>query len=221
MIKTGHYLGKEEKLLKKFNRTLARYLKEITPKYGHEFSELVRVSAREKFLELIPRIPYYNAKSYQEIILTNAILIALTRAMREHGKSVEDSLRIQVKIMREKYARIPRFVGRIFASNIGGYFLNRLAIKVTQEGWNTEYIKGTTEDDYDVSIITRQCGVVEYLRSEQEFDYLKYCNFSDFLMFPQMNIGLKQTSQIESGECRYCMKHDDHTEIPESLKSIY
>jgi len=59
------------------------------------------------------------------------------------------------------------------------------------------------------------------LKSERMTDYLKYCNFSDFIMFSAMGIGLKQPCTIDNGQCVYCMKFGGHSEIPASLDVIY
>jgi hypothetical protein len=112
-------------------------------------------------------------------------------------------------------------MGRIYVSRLAGYFLDKMAKKGTEEGWEAEVVRGKATDDFDLSVITRKCGLVEYLKSEGMTDYLKYCNFSDFIMFPAMNIGLKQPCTIEDGQCVYCMKYKGQSEIPASLDVIY
>lgn len=221
MIKKGYYINQKAKLIKMLKKTLKRYDKRLTAQYGIEFSRTIQKNALEYFLELIPNIPHYEAATYQAIILLNAQIIAILRAMKQQGIPVEDTIKIQVELLKENYSKIPHFMGRIFVSKFGGYFLNKLAKKVTKEGWETDYIKGTSNDDFDVSIVTKKCGVVEYLKSEGMTDYLKYCNYGDFIMFSAMNIGLKQPGTIESGKCVYCMKYKGKSEIPESLDVIY
>ncbi len=172
-------------------------------------------------MELIPRIPYYETALYRPIILLNAQIIAIIKAMKKHGKTVEDVLKIQGEMFKEEYSRIPGFMGRIYVSRLAGYFLDKMAKKGTKEGWKAEFIRGTAADDFDVSVVTTRCGLAEYLKSEGMTDYLKYCNFSDFIMFPAMNIGLKQPCTIENGKCVYCMKYKGESEIPKSLDVIY
>lgn len=71
------------------------------------------------------------------------------------------------------------------------------------------YQQGGTNDDVDidVSIVTKNCGVVGYLESENMQHYAKYCNFSNFLMLREMNIGLTQPMEPKNGNCVFCMKH--------------
>jgi hypothetical protein len=221
MIKTGYYTKQQDKLVKKFKKTLKRYEPRLSAQYGETFAKTINTEAMAYFIELIPRIPYYETAFYRPIILLNAQLIAIVKAMKKHGKTVEDVFRIQADFFKEGTRKIPGFVGRIYVSRLAGYFLDKTARQGTEEGWQAEVIRGRTTDDFDLAVITKKCGLVEYLKSEGMTDYLKYCNFSDFIMFPAMNIGLKQPCTIEDGQCVYCMKYKGQSEIPASLDMIY
>ena len=221
MKENGYYIGREKTLLRKLDKTLQRWKPKLVRCYGDELFPVVRKRAAAHFSSRIPNIPFYRAASYQEIILVNAQLIAIIRAMNEAGITLEATLRIQTELFREQFKRIPAVAGRLFVSGTGRFFLKNLARKVTKEGWDTEVVEGGRSDDFDVSVITRRCGVVEYLRSEGMEELLRYCNMSDFLMFPAMNVGLRQTSTFTDGACVYCMKYRGATAVPETLKAIY
>jgi hypothetical protein len=221
MIETGYYTKQQDKLVKKFKKTLKRYEPRLSAQYGQTFAETINTDAMAYFIELIPRIPYYETAFYRPIILLNAQLIAIVKAMKKHGKTVEDVFRIQADFFKEDTRKIPGFMGRIYVSRFAGYFLDKMAKKGTEEGWEAEVVRGKATDDFDLSVITKKCGLVEYLKSEGMTDYLKYCNFSDFIMFPAMNIGLRQPCTIQDGQCVYCMKYKDQSEIPASLDIIY
>ena len=221
MIRTGYYTKKQDKLVKKFEKTLKRYQPRLAAQYGEAFAETINTEAMACFIDLIPRIPYYETAFYRPIILLNAQLVAIVKAMKKHGKTVEDVFRIQADFFKEGARRIPGVMGRVYVSRPAGYFLDKIAKAGSEEGWETEVVRGISTDDFDLSLITKKCGLVEYLKSEGMTDYLKYCNFSDFLMFPAMNIGLKQPCTIAEGQCVYCMKYKGQTEIPASLNVIY
>jgi hypothetical protein len=212
MIKTGYYTKQQDQLVKKFKKTLQQYEPRLSAQYGEKFARTVIIDAMAYYIELIPRIPYYETALYRPIILLNAQLIAIVKAMKKHGKTVEDVFRIQADFFREETRKIPGFMGRIYVSRLAGYFLNKMAKKGTKEGWEAEVIRARPTDDFDLAVITKKCGLV---------DYLKYCNFSDFIMFPAMNIGLKQPCTITDGQCVYCMKYQGQSEIPASLDTIY
>jgi len=221
MIETGYYTKQQDKLVKKFKKTLKRFEPRLSAQYGQAFAETINTEALAYFIELIPRIPYYETAFYRPIILLNAQLIAIVKAMKKHGKTVEDVFRIQADFFKEDTRKIPGIMGRIYVSRLAGYFLDKTAKQGTEEGWDSEVVRGKATDDFDLSVITKKCGLVEYLKSEGMTDYLKYCNFSDFIMFPAMNIGLKQPCTIEDGQCVYCMKYKDQSKIPTSLDVIY
>ena len=221
MIKTGYYANQQDKLVKKFEKTLKRYEPRLAAQYGQTFAETISTEAMTYFIELIPRIPCYDTAFYRPIILLNAQLIAIVKAMKKHGKTVEDVFRIQADFFKEDTRRIPGFMGCVYVSRLAGYFLDRIAKKGSEEGWESEIVRGKTTDDFDLAVITKKCGLVDYLKSEGMTDTLKYCNFSDFILFPAMNIGLKQPCTIQNGQCVYCMKYRGKTDIPASLDVIY
>ena len=221
MIAKNFYITREKQLLKHLNKTLTSFSPFLLKKYGNEFTKNIIIEARDDFKELIPRIPHYKTAAYQTIIIANAELIALVRAMKKNGKTVEDVFKIQAGIMKKKTSKIPSFIGKIWISKFAGYFLNKIAVKGTEEGWISKYVRGSKDDNFEVSIITEKCGLVEYLKSEGMTDYLKYCNFIDFIIFPSMNIGLRQPSTINAGKCVYCMKYNTKSETPEYLQKLY
>jgi len=77
MIKTGYYTKQQDKLVKKFKKTLKRYEPRLSAQYGEEFAKTINVDAMAYYIELIPRIPYYETALYRPIILLNAQLIAI------------------------------------------------------------------------------------------------------------------------------------------------
>ena len=77
MIETGYYTKQQDKLVKKFKKTLKRYEPQLSAQYGEEFAKTINVDAMAYYIELIPQIPYYETAFYRPIILLNAQLIAI------------------------------------------------------------------------------------------------------------------------------------------------
>jgi len=220
MIKTGYYTDQQDKLVKQFKKLLKRYEVELSALYNEELAKKITSEAITQYVELIPRIPYYETPLYRPIILLNSQLVAIIKAMKKHGKPVEDVVKIQAKFFKEEYSKVPSIMGRVYVSKFAGKFLRKMARQGTAEGWEAEFIRGTASDDFDVSVVTKKCGLVEYLESEGMKDLINYCNFSDFIMFPTMNIGLRQPSTIAQGKCVYCMKYRGKSQIPASLRKV-
>ena len=220
MIKTGCYTDQQEKLVNQFKKLLKRYEVELSALYDEALAKKITSEAITQYIELIPRIPYYETPLYRPIISLNAQLIAIIKAMKEHGKPVEDFVKIQAKFFKEEYSKVPSIMGRVYVSKFAGKFLSKMAKQGTAESWEAEFVRGTATDDFDVSIVTKKCGLVDYLESEGMTELINYCNFSDFIMFPAMNIGLRQPSTIAQGKCVYCMKYKGKSEIPASLNEV-
>jgi hypothetical protein len=77
MIKTGYYTKQQDKLVKTFKKTLKQYEPRLSAQYGEEFAKTINADAIAYYIELIPRIPYYETALYRPIILLNAQLIAI------------------------------------------------------------------------------------------------------------------------------------------------
>jgi murein L,D-transpeptidase YafK len=77
MIETGYYTKQQDKLVKKFKKTLKRYELQLSAQYGEEFAKTINVDAMAYYIELIPRIPDDETALYRPIILLNAQLIAI------------------------------------------------------------------------------------------------------------------------------------------------
>ena len=77
MIEIGYYTKHQDKLVKKFKKTLKRYEPRLSAQYGEKFAKTINVDAMAYYIELIPRIPYYETALYRPIILLNAQLIAI------------------------------------------------------------------------------------------------------------------------------------------------
>jgi hypothetical protein len=77
VIETGYYTNQQDKLVKKFKKTLKRYEPRLSAQYGEKFAKTINVDATAYYIELIPRIPYYETALYRPIILLNAQLIAI------------------------------------------------------------------------------------------------------------------------------------------------
>jgi len=220
MIKTGYYTDQQDKLVKQFKKLLKRYEVELSAQYNEELAKKITSEAITQYIELIPRIPYYETPLYRPIILLNSQLVAIIKALKKHDKPVEDVVKVQAKFFKEEYSKVPSIMGRVYVSKFAGKFLSKMARQGTAEGWDAEFIRGTASDDFDVSVVTKKCGLVEYLESEGMTDLINYCNFSDFIMFPAMNIGLRQPSTISQGKCVYCMKYRGKSQIPVSLSEL-
>jgi hypothetical protein len=76
VIETGYYTNQQDKLVKKFKKILKRYEPRLSAQYGEKFAKTINVDAMAYYIELIPRIPYYET-AHRPIILLNAQLIAI------------------------------------------------------------------------------------------------------------------------------------------------
>jgi hypothetical protein len=99
-------------------------------------------------------------------------------------------------------------------------YLNGVAKTVTKNGWPTKLINGTKQDDFVMSIETRNCQMVAFFETIGEGDIKPYCTFFDFSSAEALGVGLKQVSDIDSGVCKYCFYKKGQVEWPDSIKEV-
>jgi hypothetical protein len=81
-------------------------------------------------------------------------------------------------------------------------------------------IDGTPQDDFEMSVETRECQMVRFWESVGEGDIIPYCTFFDFTAAESLGVGLKQVSTIDSGVCKYCFYRNGGVEWPEKIREL-
>ena len=100
------------------------------------------------------------------------------------------------------------------------WYLKGVAKSVSANGWPTKLINGNKNDDYVMSIETRDCQMVAFWESIGEGDIRPYCTFFDFSSAEALGIGLRQESAIDSGVCRYCFYKKGKVRWPDNIRKI-
>jgi hypothetical protein len=223
-MKKGHYNIQTSKLGKALNQYLGKLEKLLEVRWGSDKTASIIKKAKEHYSEIMTEIPFFNTPMYDSLILTCSRMLALKKAMKDEGIGVTDFVVFCIENERAISNRMPAVLrkigGRIFLSKPVGFLLKRVARSCTANGWPTELIDGRRSDDFNRKIITRDCGMVGFIRSVGEGDLIPYCTFFDFTMAEAMGIGLKQLSSIDTGECVYCFYQKGKVEWPESIRSL-
>jgi hypothetical protein len=144
--------------------------------------------------------------------------------MKKAGIGTEEFVKFNIEQTRSSAERIPEFLrklgGRIYLSRLMRKYLNRVAENITKNGWPTKLLMGTKQDDYVMSLETRNCQMVAFWESIGEGDIRPYCTFFDFASAEALGIGLRQVSDIDSGVCKYCFYRKGKVNWPESIQKI-
>jgi len=225
-MKTINYISdkKQQKLLKSLPGFLKLKRKALLEAFGDERTEVIGRSAQEAYPEIISKLPAFNTPMYDALMSAASKMAALKKGMKAAGISTEEYVRFNIEQTRASAKKVPnvlkKFGGKIYLSKLMRKYLNGVAKSVSANGWPTRLITGTKNDDYIMSIETRDCQMVAFWESIGEGDIRPYCTFFDFTSAELLGIGLKQVSTIDSGLCKYCFYRNGNVQWPESIRKI-
>ncbi len=223
-MKHGYYLDKSKKLEKSLDAYLQKMKKPLLQRYGEKKTDSIIEKSRKYYPDIIQKMPYFETPMYDSLIVLCSRMMALKKGMKEEGINVEEYVAFNMTITRKQAEKIPSFIrkiaGRLYLSKLARLYLKRVGKSATANGWSTEVIDGKKEDDYEMKVCTRDCGMLNFISSVGEDDLKPYCTFFDFSMAEAMGIGLTQISTIDSGACTYCMSHNHKTIWPEAIEKI-
>jgi len=220
----NYYSTKTLKLTRDLNKYLGSVKRQLIARYGFSKALVITNSARGHYPEIIPRIPYVDTPMYDKLLLLSSRMMALKKGMKDEHIGVEEFVRFSMESLRTSMNRIPGVIrklsGKMFLSKLVRGNLEKVAESVTKNGWPTTLINGGKQDDFEMTICTRDCMMVRFMCSIGEKDMIPYCSFSDFINAESMGYGLRQTSTYESGVCTFCFNKKGEVSWPEALQKI-
>ena len=161
---------------------------------------------------------------YDSLLVLNSKMMALKKGMKAEGIGLEEFVSLQIEVLRKQTANIPKVIkklmGRLYLSRIIRPLLKRVGRSASHNGWPTQVIDGKKSDDFNMKICTRDCQMVNFMKSVGEDDLIPYCSFADFTNAESMGFGLKQTSTIDSGVCTFCFSKKGKVQWPDAVQRV-
>ena len=227
-MKSNNFTFLEEKKQKKLIRNFPKYLyaieSSLIDQFGKEKASEIMTQAWLAYPDILPLTPCFETPMYDALMVQAGKMAALKKGMKMAGISTEQFVRFNIEQTRSKAGRIPSWVkrvgGRLYLSGFMRRYLKKVGRSVSSHGWPTEVIDGTPQDDFEMSVETRECQMVRFWESIGEGDIKPYCTFFDFTAAESLGVGLKQVSTIDSGVCKYCFYRNGGVEWPERIREI-
>jgi hypothetical protein len=216
--------NKQIRLINSLSKYLKSKKKALEAAYGAEKTSTVLKVANDVYPEIVCFVPTYNSQMYDTLIVLASKMAALKKGMRAAGISTREFVKFNIEQTRASAQKVPRFLrilgGKIYVSRPMRGYLNRVARQVTNNGWPTKLIPGTKQDDFTMSLETRNCQMVAFWESVGEGDIKPYCTFFDFTSAEALGLGLRQVSDFDSGVCTYCFYKKGKVHWPDNIQSI-
>jgi hypothetical protein len=223
-VKTEYYNDKSLKL----EKSLAKYLRKIREllirRYGNTRANDIIERATFYYPAIIPKIPFVSTPMYDSLLVLNSKMMALKKGMKAEGIGLEEFVNLQIEVLRKQTANIPKVIkklmGSLYLSRIIRPLLKRVGRSASHNGWPTQVIDGKKSDDFNMKICTRDCQMVNFMKSVGENDLIPYCSFADFTNAKSMGYGLKQTTTIDSGVCTFCFSKKGNVQWPDAIEKV-
>ncbi len=227
-----NYISRTHRLLKSFDRAISLVKPTLAARYGDESIVLIKHS-REKYIDLIPQIPYIgeNNPLVDIFYLPATRHLAIFKAFQEHNKSVEEVGRLAYEIGGLEIKAIPAIVRRLVGSLwFSRWFTRRLQKRAALSrerrypgGYLVTYTKGDgVEFDYEFAYI--ECAVYHFFRQQGAAELVPYLCAIDITASELMGWGLRRTVTLADGgaKCDFRFKKNGETcvETPQSLRKV-
>lgn len=215
---------KQKKLIRNFPKYLYDIESSLIDQFGKEIASGIMSQAWLAYPDIVTLIPCFETPMYDALMVQAGRLAALKKGMKMAGFSTEQFVRFNIEQTRSKAGRIPAWIkragGKLYLSGFMRRYLKKVGRSVSSHGWPTTVIDGSTHDDFEMSVETRDCQMVKFWESIGEGDIKPYCTFFDFTAAESLGVGLKQVSTIDSGVCKYCFYRNGAVEWPEKIQTI-
>ena len=227
-VRYDYFLKKKEMLIKKFNKLCINVEKKIAVSYDENFACRIVSQAKNEFENIIPKIPYFGGaiNPFNEIIVIAAQMAAVHKAMKQNGKSAEETVLIFYDIVDDLFKRTPKlflwFGQKFVFSPLFIKLMQRISQRMSAmnepNGFDFHYYKDDGKNN-DWHFVAKRCGVINFFMQEGCEDIVPYCNFVDAIQGKALNMGVHCKACLGSGDatCEEYMKQGRDTVIPEKI----
>jgi hypothetical protein len=196
---------------------------------GASVADAALADARRELDLLLPCVPYIGGwrNAFTPVMVINAWMFALYRAMKSRGKSAEDVVRVCAEVSDEYLRSLPGFVlraiGRLAFFPPVRRFFEKQARRSQERRYPGDFVyEARVSADGELSLVFEECAVNKFYDAEGARDLKPYCNFFDVTYSRLMNMGVDARETIGLGceKCSLRYKHGRETVVPESLRGI-
>ena len=217
------YASQKPRLLKDFDRMVARVKRVLISRYGEEQAKALIRESRREYEALIPQIPYIGEKSPMLIfLLPTSRWLAVYRALQKRGGTVEDAGRLLYEMMEAETKAIPgpvrRLLGYLWFSPL---FLRRVRKRAAESqkrqypgGYVFTHIEGGGRD-FDWGIDYMECSSCKLLKAQDAMELAPYVCAVDKVSSELLGWGLTRTMTLAEGfeKCDFRFKKGGQTRV--------
>lgn len=211
-MKENNYIIDKPKLLKSFDRSIARSKRVLAARYGNEQANSLISESRREYEALIPRIPFIGPRSpfLTLFLLPTSRYLAVYRVLRRQGIAVEEAGQIIYQMNESELDSIPVLLRRIIAylwfSSLFIWRLRKRAKESQERKYPGGYVLAFIEGDgqtFDYGLDYTECAGSKFLNQEGVPELAPFMCAFDKTASQVLGWGLTRTMTIADG-CKKC-----------------
>ena len=228
---TNYYMKHRRRFLLEFD-LVARSGRSVLEKHFGDDVGILIVDLRREFENLIPQLPYIGGKQpFTEFIVFTAMLLAMYRVNKAHGKTAEHTGEMMFEIGRAFLRSYPVILvylfGRMNFSRRYLEFVRRGAIESQQrkypEGSVIIFVEGDG-GNFDYGVDYTECASCKFLTKHGAPELAPYLCPVDILFSDTLGWGLTRTMTLAEGakKCDFRFKKGGKTNIavPDAMQAV-
>lgn len=229
---SNYYIARKSRSLRAFD-LVAKSARSVLNEYfvGENINGLLAETRRE-FEALIPQLPYIGGKQpFTEFIIFTAMLLAVYRVSKAHGKTVEETGELVYEIGREFLRTYPAFLAHFFGGmNFSRFCLGRLRKRAAESHlrqYPDDYVYNFVEGDgktFDYGVDYLECASCKFLAKQGAPELAPYLCPVDILYSDALGWGLMRTQTLAEGapKCDFRFKKGGPTNaaVPPAMQNV-
>lgn len=226
-----------------YARRLNRYLRQFDSFVEHVRGDLdtafepstvpaLIAEIRQSYAGLIPGLPYLGGKQpFTQFVLSTALELAIYRALRARGLSVEQSSVLIFRMGQSLVSSYPAFALGLFRfMSFSPFYKRQLRARAAEShqrryegGYVFDYVEGDgREFDYGVDYL--ECASCKYLAQQGASELAPYLCAADVIYSRALGWGLTRSTTLAEGfsRCDFRFKKGGPTRVavPEALREV-
>jgi len=223
MVSHDSYVSRKPRLLRSFDRSVARLKPMLVARYGEDEARILVRGARQEYEQLIPYIPYIGDWTPMLIfLLPTTRYLATYLALQKHGGPVEEAGQLIYAMCEADGEAIPVLARRVAQELwFSRWFRRRVQRRAatSQErqypgGYLLTYVEGDgAQFDYGVDYI--ECACCKMLEAQGAEELGPYVCAVDQVAGELFGWGLRRTTTLAEGgvRCDFRFKKGGRTEV--------
>jgi len=218
-----NYISRKQKLLKDFDKSIARIKSVLTSHYGNEQANSLISESRFEYETIIPQIPFIGYRSlFLAFLFAETRALAIYKVLRRKGLTFEEaghiSYLMSIAGMESRPPFLRHIIGYLWFSPWFKWRSRKLAKKSQERKYPGSYVFAFVEGDnrtFDYGFDYLECGGCKFLNQQGAPELAPLMCAADIVGSEIFGWGLTRTMTIADGhnKCDFRYKKGGKTNV--------